>query len=135
MVPINSRDHWLNTFRNNPQLHETQMLVTDEPIVIIRIAKYYRHNMSDSELYETTRRYWSAGGRIQRTQHALAVYEGVCIEVYEVHDWHRVPFEGSTRWEFDGVVANDDIRSELLFKSVKYLFRPVAANPIRYLNC
>ena len=135
MASISLRDYWIGTYRNNPELHESQRLYTDEPIVTIRIARNYQPQMTDSGLYETTRRYWRASDRIQRAQYAIAVYERVCIEAYEVHNWRRVPFEGSTRWEFDGVVANDDIRSQFLFKSVRHIFRPGAANPITYRNC
>ena len=144
MVSINLRDERINAFENNPELHQTQVLNTNEPALIIKIARKYRARMTDVELYENTRRYWRAGDRIQRVRYVIAVYKEVCIEVYEVHDWRRAPHDGQwrrvspggdTRWEFDGVVANNDIRSQLLFKSVKHFFGRGAAYPIRYLNC
>jgi len=68
-------------------------------------------------------------------QNALSVYKGVCVEVYKVHEWRLGSFNDKPKWEFDGVVADDNIRSLMLFKSIKHLFRPGAANPIRYHNC
>ena len=112
MATFNLRDHWVSKFQTNPELHESQALITHEPSVIIRIARLYQAGMTDSEVYETTRRWWRAGDRVQHAQYAIAVYKSVCIEVYEVHDWCRAPFGGHTRWEFDGTVADDDIRSQ-----------------------
>ena len=134
MIGTNPRDRWLDAFANNPELHETQRLITAKPMVLIRISTSYRRHITDSDLYEATRKWWRAGDRIQRAPFAVAVYEGVCLEVYEVHEWCRVPFDGGTRWVFDGSIADDDIRNELLFKSVKHLFPQGAANPIRYHN-
>ncbi len=135
MATFNLRDYWVSKFQTNPELHESQKLITDEPLVIIRIARLYQAGISDTDLYETTRRWWTGSDRMHSAQYALSVYKGVCVEVYKVHEWRRGSFNDKPKWEFDGVVADDNIRSLMLFKSVKYLFKFGAANPIKYLNC
>jgi hypothetical protein len=38
--------------------------------------------------YEATRGVWKVGPRREDVNFALAIYKGVVIEVFEIHDWH-----------------------------------------------
>ena len=62
-------------------------------------------------------------------------YRGLTREVYEIEEWHPSN-DGRDRWAFNGNrVMDESIRKELIYKSIKDLFQPGAANPIKYLNC
>ncbi len=117
----------------------------DDPVLLIRINKLYRHGMSATELYEATRGVWKVGERRQKAKYAFAVFEGVVREVYEIHSWHPpgsqhyetrsaddVTLKG--RWEFKGQVAADEVRNKYVDRSVKEYLSPKAQNPIAYVN-
>jgi len=117
----------------------------DDPVLLIRINKLYRHCMTATELYEATRGVWKLGERREKAKFAFAVFEGVVREVYEVHTWHPAgsqhyesrAADGVTlkgRWEFRGQVASDKIRSKYVDHSVKKYLAPKAQNPIAYVN-
>lgn len=93
----------------------------DEPVILVRISRLYRDNMSAEELYEASRGVWRVGPRREGAKYALAVHDGIVREVYAIADWHpagtisystrkkdELPLEG--RWEFDRSVAPPAIR-------------------------
>jgi len=115
-----------------------------EPVLLIRINKQYRHNMSAKELYEATRGVWRIGRRRENATHALAVFEGVVREVFEIHAWHpagSTPYETREdvhkegRWEFTGGVAEQALRSGYCNGKVSSYFRRGAQSPVVYVNC
>lgn len=91
--------------------------------------------MTDIDLYEATRKAWVVGSRRENVKYAIATYRGLTREVYKVHDWYPLMRHGKKRWGFNGVVAEDNIRSKLIYKSIKSYYKKGAANPIKYLNC
>lgn len=108
--------------------------------VLITINRLYRSDMTAQELYEATRGIWVIGRRREGAQYAMAVFQGIVREVYQINRWHpagtlkyhtRDPkgFKGSGRWEFEGVVAAD-IRDMYIGYSVG----KSGQNPIRYVN-
>lgn len=113
------------------------------PTLLIRINKQFQYGMSATGLYESTRGIWVIGERRNKAQFAMAVYAGIIREVYEIESWHRA---GTTyystrsqeelaekmnkRWEFEGKVAPEEIRSLYLGHSVNHLFRPGQQSPI-----
>jgi hypothetical protein len=114
------------------------------PALLIRINRLYRHNMTETELYEATRGTWKLGDRRNRARYAFAVFEGIIREAYEIETWHPA---GSTayatrdaaklkrdRWEFTGNVAAA-IRSEYVGRSVASYFRRGQQLPTVYVNC
>ena len=116
----------------------------DQPAILIRIARLYRPGMSDLELYEATRGVWRVGERRERAQLALSIVDRIVVEVYEIDAWHR---SGATayqtrrqdfidgRWEFTGRVASEELRQQLIGRSVDRWFPKGAQTPIRYVNC
>ena len=58
-----------------------------EPSMLIRINDLYRPQMSASELYDATRTAWPLGRRREHAKYALAVFEGIVREVYEITQW------------------------------------------------
>lgn len=118
----------------------------DEPALLIRINQLYRPNMSSQDLYEATRGVWRLGERREMAEYALAVFEGVVREVYEIEEWHEA---GTTdyssrpdhdvnvpgRWEFTGRVAAESVRDKYVGKSVAAYFSRGQQNPVVYVNC
>lgn len=112
-----------------------------DPALLIRINRLYRHNMSAEELYEVTRGIWKIGPRREAARLALAVFEGVVREVYEIERWHpagstpyrfRERMEQAGRWEFTGTVAPDPVRSQYRGGSVTAYFKKGLRAPIVY---
>jgi hypothetical protein len=115
--------------------------VTD-PVVIININRSFRYGMSEIDLYDATRSSWVIGDRRSKAKYALATYQGIVQEVYELKAWfpanstfntRKNEPENNERWEFIGKIAANEIRNKYLLRDIsKYLG---AQNPIRYVNC
>ena len=109
--------------------------------ILITINRLYRSDMTNEELYETTRGIWKVGEiRRNKVEYALSIYQGIVLEVYRVKHWYPAgtlkykyrdtsDFKNSGRWEFSGSIAKD-IRDEYIGFSVGKAFQ----NPIRYVN-
>lgn len=115
------------------------------PILLIRINKLYRHNMSPEELYEATRGIWRLGERRYSAKYALAVFEGIVREVYEISNWYparttqyKTRDFGSRdirgRWEFVGIVAPNEIRDQYIVGSVRAYLHKGNQSPVVYVN-
>ncbi len=117
----------------------------DEPSILIRINRNYRYGMTDVELYDATRSAWKVGPRAEEAKYAIAVFESVVREVYEITHWlpggstfnnrndgRYKPREG--RWEFVGTLAGDELRERLVNRSVAHLFAKGSQNPISYVG-
>lgn len=112
--------------------------------ILIRINKLYSSNMSADELYEATRGIWKIGPKRNQAEFAMAVYQGIVREVYQIKKWHPAGtlryqtrdssnFSGSGRWEFDGTVTpNIKIRGQYIGRSVRSYLAPASRNPIKY---
>jgi len=128
-------------------------IIRDQGILLIRINQLFRHGMGPEELYEATRGIWKIGSKREMVKYVLAVYQGVVKEVYQIIRWEPANWKsykyrlaelkdrmsGSERyqgrWQFDGKVAKEPIRTRYLGKDVsKYLVKG-GQNPIQYVNC
>ena len=108
--------------------------------VLIKISRLYRSDMSERELYETTRGAWKIGTRRERAEYAIALFRGVAKEVYKIHRWHpagTLEYERDIsdwtmdgRWEFEGEVAEESVRQKYINKKVG----DNGQNPVRYAN-
>ena len=116
-----------------------------DPVILIRVNQLYQHGMAAQALYEITRGIWRLSpDRASGAKYALAVFEGVVREVYEIGQW--VP-AGSTkyttrtnlrvpgRWEFTGKVAPDPIRRRYVDRSVASYFTRGSQAPFTYVGC
>ena len=116
-----------------------------EPALLIRVNRLYRHGMSEAELYDVTRGVWRLSKRRTSAKLALAVFEGVVREVYEIEQWHSagtttyitrasddVNREG--RWEFTGQKTDTAIRDCYLGGSVESYFPRGLQSPVVYVN-
>jgi hypothetical protein len=125
-------------------------MLTAKPVIVrhnailITINKLYRSTMTPQELYEATRGIWVIGPRRDKAEYAMAVYQGIVREVYRINKWYPAgTLEYQTRdswdvsggsvperWEFEGNVADAEIRNEYIGGSVG----KGGQNPIRYVN-
>ena len=116
------------------------------PCLLLRINKLYRPGMSDRELYEATRGIWKVGSRRADAMFALAVFRGVVREVYKIASWYPAgtlayefhqftPAQCARRWEFEGVIAPEEIRKGLLFGNVSNYLSDGSLNPVTYVCC
>ena len=113
----------------------TRELHTSEPVILLSINRTYRPNMTESELYEATRKWWVVGERKECAKYAVATYKGETLEVYEIYEWYPELYQGKQRWVFCGKIAESHARRELVNKSAKHLRKQGNSNPISYLNC
>ncbi len=130
-----SSDYGLKTAGEISAMYEAEKLSTTEPIMLININKLYSREMTDSELYDATRKSWVLGIRREKVKYVVATYRGLTREVYKINDWYSIEVKGKKRWGFNGVKVNDSVRKRLRYKSIKSFFSKGAANPIKYLNC
>lgn len=104
---------------------------TDEPVLLININKLFRREMTETEIYDATRKSWVIGERKSKAKYVVATYRGLTREVYLIRDWFKV----GDRWGFNGELAEESIRESLRYKSIKEFSSRGASNPIRYVNC
>ena len=115
-----------------------------DPVLLIRINELYRDGMAAVELYDATRGIWRVGPRRNDVKCALAVYEGMVKEVYEVKAWFPAcstfTSRDSTDWDYNGrwesvaTVVGPEVRDRYINRSVRGYFPKNAQNPIRYVN-
>lgn len=133
------------TLKQVQSLYSRRPVKVTDPVILIRIAKAFRYDMSDQDLYDITRTAWVVGRRREGAKHALAVYDGIVREVYQISQWLPA---GSTfvkdkpggnrhgeRWEFVGIVADDQMRKKYLNRDVTEYFNKGSQNPVSYVNC
>ena len=116
----------------------------DDPVLIININRSFRYGMPAIELYDATRSAWVIGEKKKYAKYALAVYQGIVQEVYEIKGWFpnnstmNTRKSGDTeiseqRWEFVGRISDVAVRKKYLHKDISSYMG--AQNPIRYVNC
>jgi hypothetical protein len=120
-----------------------------ENIIVIKINRSYRENMSAEELYDVTRGFWKRKiESVEPAEYALAVAHQVVKEVYKIHSWvkaedepiHRktIPYnekKDKGRIIFEGKVADEKIREKYIGKSVADFFQKGEASPTKVIMC
>ena len=118
-----------------------------EPAILFKIQRNFRYGMTPAELYDVTRGIWNLKEqRCCKAKYAFAIYDNVIQEVYAISEWLRAGetftsredlqgVSGSKKLEFVGKIADEEIRSKYLNKSVGGAFTPRARNVFTYCNC
>ena len=60
-------------------------------ILVIKINKLYRRDMSEDELYDAVRGFWSASLKsikARNVKYVFGVYNGLIVAVYQPDEWH-----------------------------------------------
>jgi hypothetical protein len=109
-----------------------------EPVLLIIISRLYRRNMTQAELYDSTRGDWVLGNRRNQAKYAFAVYHGVVREVYRIEKWTAVTAKGERakrkdRWQFNGAVATE--LGHYVNGSVASYLTKGNQSPVLYINC
>lgn len=109
--------------------------ITD-PVLLVRIPKTFYYGIKDVELYENTRGTWNRLPKnYNNARFALAVYDHVVQEVYEIAGWFQagetqyftrglgestdlIQNTDSSRMEFVGRIAKSEVRSRYKYKSI-----------------
>ncbi len=137
----------LESFIDSVDIEEGNLSFEDitDNIVIIKVNKSYRADMSSMELYDVTRGCWKRKiESVKDADYALSVSDSIVREVYRIENWkpssevirETVPNDPETEHEritFTGEVATDDIRSKYLGKNVKNLYKWGEADPVKMI--
>lgn len=126
-----SDDYGLKTVDEITAIYEAESLRTTESVILINLNRLYHHKITETELYEATRKSWKLGLKREKAKYAIATYRGLTREIYKINSW----FQEEDRWAFEGDKADYTIRNQLRYKSIKSFFPKGAANPIKYINC
>jgi uncharacterized protein len=125
---------------------------SEHRVVLIRINRQFNVHLSESELYEATRKWWVVGsgrreaGSWQAPRWAMSVFGGVVRAVYRIDGWERPTAadiadgpKRQGRWAFFGA-RDPDMETLYLHRDVwAYLRDPVSGrasqSPLRYVHC
>lgn len=128
-----NRELGLRTIEDIEIQYEAPEAEFAEPVLLIRVNRFYEPGMSAKALYEVTRKSWRVGPRAFGIQYACAVYLGIVREVYEIKKWEPTEvINGHQRHGFVGKVAKPVIRDKYRHTSVKHLFKKGAQSSIVY---
>ncbi|MFC2947654.1 LEM-3-like GIY-YIG domain-containing protein [Virgibacillus sediminis] len=122
--------------------YDREHVIIDESVMLIRLTKAFRYDLTDIELYDAVRGVWRIGDNREKVDYAFAVFDGIVHEVYKVEGWFKAGstfntrgrLDNDSRWEFVGHIAEDTMRSKYLRKSVEHYLTRGAQNPIKYVN-
>src|SRR3989344_2435086 len=105
----------------------------DDAVIIFKIPKVYRHDLTDAGILEVTNHAWRLGSRREKAQYALAVHQAKVVGVYTIIRWHQDRREPK-RWAFTGEPAPDHIRNKYLNHTVAK-YTKGTYGPVLYVNC
>lgn len=108
--------------------YDAPKIVIAEPSIPIIDNKQYQRGMSADALYQITRKHWKIGRRRTKAKYALAVYNSIVRQMYEIRIWYPSDVEPN-RWVFDGEIAAD--KQYYVGGSVVDYVTLGAQNPIR----
>ncbi|MCB2411529.1 hypothetical protein LGT39_01530 [Demequina sp. TTPB684] len=83
----------------------------DEPVIMVKIQRGWRPDMTEVEVFEQTRGHWRISEHVRRhAGYCLGVAYGVVRGAYRVDSWFpsQMPWdEGKNRWGFEGGPAEE----------------------------
>lgn len=138
-----AKTHGRMTLEQIEAVYASEKADVDDSVLLVNLNQTYRYGMPAVKLYDATRSAWTLNTtRKECIKYAIAVYQGIAQEVYEVVGWfpnhstfntRQTTDDDRSRWEFVGKLAPEPIRQRYRYKDVSdYLG---GQNPIRYLNC
>lgn len=117
--------------------NSSSMYAQFEDIVLIKINKSYKENMTPEELYHATSVSWVASFGKTRTRDLkcyCAVYQNEIIEVYDFLGYEEeMPKRAPSRYILHGQVASEELRNKIVGLDIGDLHRG-SGNPIKYTN-
>tara|TARA_R110002096_G_C14446530_1_gene711189 strand:- start:144 stop:941 length:798 start_codon:yes stop_codon:yes gene_type:complete len=123
---FNSIEKGLMSSNEIISLYNAELLKSiGENCIIININKNYVRGAGVDAIYKATKETWKmADWRPNKYEYVLSEYRGLIREVFKVQNWYkkeRPDRNGNIYfgYGFNGVVAENDIRSEYINKSIK----------------
>lgn len=108
-----------------------------EDVVLIKINRSFKENMTPEELYKATSISWVASfekTESRNIKYYCAVYQNKIIEVYKFLSYEEeIPKRTPARYILNGVLAEDGIRNQLLNMDVSSIHKG-KGNPIKYTS-
>ncbi len=119
-------------------VYDPQPIEIQESVLLITPRKLFKRNMGAAELYEITRGNWVVGKKKDKVRYALALRNGIVLQVYRVDNCKPIKARSleqkhQDRWRFDGEIAIE--MEHYIGKSVASYITPGSRNPIKYVNC
>ena len=123
--------------------YSSKIFDVSEKVLLIKLSKTFRYNMSEIELYDYTRGIWIIGeNKRNQIDYVFCVYDGIVQETYKVVNWFpggstfsvrndKKEWKKMERWEFVGNISNE-MRKKYRHKSVDHYFPKGSRNPVRY---
>lgn len=71
-------------------------------------------------------------GESKKADYVFSIANGVIREVFKVDEWNS--YDDIARIEFTGNLAEDDLRTKYINRSVKHFYSIGEANPCKYVN-
>ena len=106
-------------------------MANTEKILLLNINNKYR-DLDNGDLYKITRRRWCVDlNNVKDIKLVCAVVKGKIIEVFKIHNWNVCKHDPK-RKEFEGELAPNEIRINLIEKSVKEYWKKGSQNPVKY---
>ncbi len=108
----------------------------DDGFILININRTHKRAKGQKSYYEATKESWAISkSKIANLKYALSEYRGFVVEVFKIEEWYPVETKDKngkprTRWGFNGVIAESEVRNSYLNKSIQK--EPGSSNPIRY---
>ena len=112
-----------------------------DPAHKLLIVKIRRTTVEENEgdIFRAVRGSWRLNPRrAERAHHVLAVVEGVCKAMFDVHEWRHASDEAHEppRYEFDGEPTDPEVSARYLGKLIPPQYRkPGIASPVLYVGC
>ena len=115
---------------------EESMINVDD-VVLIKINRSYKENMTPEELYQATSISWVASFGKTATRdlaYYCAVYQNKIIEVYDFLSYEEeMPKREPSRYKLTGEVTSSELRNKLVGIDVSDLHKG-SGNPIKYTS-
>jgi len=126
-----SKERWITDITELKIKYESKKISIDVDVLLRNINKLYYFWISESELYEATRKSWKIDiNKAKKYKYVLSAYKWIIREVYEVNQWEKLENRYWFKWE----IANQIIRDKYLHTDVSEYYKEWSQNPIKYLN-
>ena len=120
-------------------LKEIRLEDIEDKVILLSIAQTYKPYMDGDEktIYDIAKQAWYLDKTKESkdlVEYALAIYQNIVKGVFTINKWKKYKFEPA-KWEFEGEIAPDEIRSKYLNKKIPMAFGEGQYGSSRYLNC
>ncbi len=122
-----------------PDSGEVRLEEIEDRVILLSLAKTYKPYMdgNDGVILDIAKQAWSLGKEREArdlVDYALAVYQNIVVGVFTVNKWKKAMID-STKWEFEGEVAPEDIKNKYLYKKIPMAFGEGQYSSHIYVNC